>query len=130
MCIQLFEVSGTYSGKVYSFCTSVQWQKITVTFLRTGTKGQLFFLKLLSVLPTNEHVFREKTKKQKNYDFVSLLIYKEERLRKLLVYLLYLKQQFLVGVYFFEIVNLKINKGIPTNYCICSCGGKKIKFHI
>ena len=64
-----------------------------------GQKSSCFFSNSYSVLPTNaQHVSR---KKKKYYDFVSLLISKGERLGRLSIYLLYLKQQFLVDVYFF-----------------------------
>ena len=118
---------GHILAKSTAFALQCNGRKSQWLFWEREQKGSCFFSNsFLCYLPMSMYL----GKKQKNYDFVSLLIYKEERLRKLLVYLLYLKQQFLVGVYFFEIVNLKINKGIPTNYCICSCGGKKIKFHI
>ena len=113
---------GHILAKSTAFALQCNGRKPQWLFWEQGQKGSCFFSNSFSVLPTNEQVSRKK--KKKHCDFVSLLIYKAERLRKLPVYLLYLKQQFLVGVYFFLIVNFKINKGIPTNYCLCSCGGK------
>ena len=124
MCIQLFEVSGAYSGKVYSFCTSVQWQKITVTSLRMGTKGQLLFLQtpILCYLPMHSMYLGKKRK------ILRFCIPPHLQRREIgeTVHIFAISQTTISSwCVFFFIVNLKINKGIPTNYCLCSCGGKK-----